>query len=322
MPEDGQVPLVDDNDEEKLKATKVALAVTFLFTVGKMATGWWVDSLAIIAVAVDSGLDLLAAVFNHYLLRLAAEPPDKDHPYGHGKWESLAALLQAVFIFGAGGTLVYKSVQLIIAGKEMVYSLPGMAVVALGIFINLLLVRYMEKTAEKTRSSALRGQATNYRMDLYSNTGVLVGLVLVKLTGQAMFDPIASLIVSLGILWSGYDVFTTGLSELLDRSLPASIRKMVAEVLEEHEHYHGGIHSLRTRRVGTVRHVDFHLTLCKGLTVAEADEIVHHIEDELEAEISPAEIVIHLDGCTDPDCDGKGKVEDDCLQSLPQEVSG
>jgi cation diffusion facilitator family transporter len=284
-------------------AARLSIIVVIVLVVLKVAVAAITDSLSVLAQAVDSFLDLFAVGVTFLAVRIAAKPADEEHPFGHGKAENVAAIIQAVLIFFAGASIIYSAVQR--ARTEAVLELTeaGMAVMAISIIASLLLSRHLRRVARQEDSAALEANARNIAADVYSAAAVLVGLVLVRLTGLDIIDDILAAIVALFILKVGFDVLRNSFGGLVDVKLPEEEENIIKATIMEH---FGGevvsFHKLRTRKAGNQRYIDLHLVVPRQMSIEVAHQLCDHLEKEMKQRLVRTDTTIHVEPC-DGNCD-------------------
>ncbi|MBE0596373.1 MAG: cation transporter [Desulfuromonadales bacterium] len=289
----------------KLKAARWSIATATGLALLKLAAGLTTGSMAVLASAIDSLLDIVMSGVNFLAIRQAEQPADRDHPFGHGKYETLATLIQAGFIFASGGWIIYESIRRLLQGTELAMLGEGIGVLAVSAAASWFISRYLRRIARQTDSSALRADALHFSMDIWTNLALVAGLVIVSFTGASWLDPVLSLLVGLYILVEALRLVRHGLRDVLDAELPSTTRQEITRLIEAHQADLIGYHNLRTRRAGSQKMMDFHLTVCKHLTVEEAHAIADHLEKRIEAEILGADVTIHVEPCQRADCPGR-----------------
>ncbi|MFC1932312.1 cation diffusion facilitator family transporter [Chloroflexota bacterium] len=283
-------------------AAKLSLAIVVGLIVLKVAAAVITGSISITAQAVDSFLDLFAISVTLLAVSVAAVPADEKHPFGHGKVEGIAAIVQAVLIFTAGGLIIYAAVHRIIAGTAIELTEAGIGVMLVSIIVSIFLSRHLLKVSQVTDSIALEASARNIAADVYSAAGVLVGLVAIRFTGLSILDPIIALGVSLFILKAAYDVMRKSFGELVDTKLPKEEEAEIISCIEEHITQLAGFHKVRTRKAGSQRFIDLHLMLPKNASVEEAHQMCDHLEQDIENRLPGSNITIHVEPCS-TECD-------------------
>ena len=292
------------------RSPKMAAALLSVFTalclaVLKLFTGLFTGSLAVLSSAIDSLMDILMSGINLMAIRQAEQPADEQHPYGHGKFETLATLFQSVVIALSGAWIIYEAIQRIIVSSPIRQTGIGIAVMSISIFASYLISRHLRKVAKATDSSALEADSLHFSMDVYTNLALLVGLVLMSRFNLPWLDPAMSILVACYILFESLRLLRHGLRDILDEQLPETVRNEIEDLIEEHKHDLFGYHNLRTRRAGSQKLIDFHLTVCKYLSVEEAHDITDYIEKKIGEEIIGSDVTIHVEPCRRRDCPGR-----------------
>jgi len=192
-------------------------------------------------------------------------------------------------------------VQRIMHGESLQLTEAGIAMMAVSMTVSIFLSRHLFRVAKKTGSIALQANGSNIRGDVYSTAGVLVGLLVVRLTHINIFDPIIALLVSLLILRAAFNVGRMAFGGLVDVRLPKEEEDLLMGLISEHTGQVVGVHQVRTRRSGSQRHIDLHLVMPRGASVEEAHEMCDHLEQDIQAKLPNANVTIHVEPC-DIDC--------------------
>jgi cation diffusion facilitator family transporter len=286
----------------KRGAVWLALIVILGLVILKFLIAFLTGSISIFAQTADSFLDVIAIFIAFFSIRISAKPPDEEHPFGHGKIENISAVVQAILIFTAGGLIIYSAIKRIISEEVMEFTEAGIAVMAVSIVASVLLSRHLLKVSRATDSLALEAVGHNIAADVYSAAGVLTGLVVIRITGFVLLDPIIALVVSIIILKSAFIVARKSFYGLMDTRLPKSEEKEIASCLREHSGQLVGFHKLRTRKVGDERYIDLHLIFPRSASVEEAHRICDHLEQDLEDKLKKTNVTIHIEPCS-VECD-------------------
>lgn len=303
---------------DKVAAAKIPLISNSLIIILKLVVGLSINSVSIIAEAIHSGLDLLAAIIAYLSVKEADKPADREHPYGHAKIENLSGSIEALLIFAASAWIVAEAIGRLRAGMGMESGAAlGMAVMALSAGVNWVVSARLLQTARATESIALEADALHLRTDVWTSLGVFTGLGLISLTGIEALDPLVAIAVALFILRTAYRLTRDSLLPLLDISLPAHEQQQIDEVLSGYRHRYVEVHMLRTRKAGGERHIDLHLVLPKTATISEAHALCDEIEDALAGRLPNSRVLIHVEPCDHredsarkeecPLCEGEGR---------------
>lgn len=261
----------------------------------KVAVGTMIGSVSIISEAIHSGIDLIASIIAFFSVRLASVPADEDHTYGHGKIENVSGTVEAILIFVAALLIVKEAVEKLQHPAPMGSLDWGLFVMLVGSVANAGISAYLFKVAKQTDSVALEADAHHLSVDVYTSLGVFAGLLLVRVTGWTILDPIAALLVACLIVKIAWDITRKSFGPVIDSCLPpeemdqikATIHSFGDQILEYHK--------LRARKAGAERQVDLHITVDEAISAKEAHEIADRLELQLTEVLGSATVVIHVD---------------------------
>jgi cation diffusion facilitator family transporter len=280
----------------KSGAAALSIASNAILIALKLAAGAITGSIAILTEAVHSLIDLVASVIAFVSVRKADEPADAEHPYGHEKVESLAATIEGLLILLGAAIIVYEATHRLVVGSTVQTLGVGIAVMALSLAVDLGVSTVLGRQAKAHDSPALEGDAAHLRADALTSGGVLVGLALVQITGEAAFDSITALLVAAAIVWSGIRIVRRSSGVLVDEALPAAEMDRIERAISTARTPEvAGYHKLRARRAGSRRHIDLHVQYRSGTSLERAHELAHRMRDSIEAEIPSAEVLIHVE---------------------------
>jgi cation diffusion facilitator family transporter len=280
----------------KRGAAGLSIASNAILIAIKLAAGAVTGSIAIITEAVHSLIDLVASVVAYFSVRKADEPADAEHPYGHEKVENLSAAIEGMLILVGAGVIIYEATHQLVVGAEVQRLGVGIAVMAFSVFVNLGVSSVLSRQAKAHESQALEGDAAHLRTDAMTSAGVLFGLALVQITGDAAFDPITALVVAVAIVWAGFRILRRSSSALVDEVLPDSeMDRIEAAIATTRTPEVAGYHKLRARRAGSRRHIDLHVQYRSGTSLERAHELAHQMRASIEVEIPQAEVLIHVE---------------------------
>ncbi|MBU4491345.1 MAG: cation diffusion facilitator family transporter [Euryarchaeota archaeon] len=276
---------------------------TFLLFM-KLAIGFLMGSISVLSEALHSGIDLLAAVIANYSVKKAGKPADDIHKFGHGKFENVSGTVEAILIFIAAIIILYKATEKIINKEGIEYDLIGAGIVIMGIsaVVNFIVSRKIMKVARKAESIALEADAYHLTTDVYTSVGVGIGLVLIQITKNPIFDPVLAILVALIILKASYDLTKRSVSGIMDVKLSDKEENIIKSIIAEHYSEFAEYHDLRTRMSGAERYVDLHLVVPKNQPVADAHEFCNHLEKDIQEKIPNLSILIHIEPC-ETDCE-------------------
>ncbi len=289
----------------KEQTARLSVASNTFLVATKLAVGIAIGSVGILSEAIHSGIDLIAAVVAYFSVRQSARPPDECHAFGHGKYESISGLFEAVLILVAAVLIINEAARNLLIGEEPlnVDALGlGITVMLLSAGVNLYVSSRLMAVAKETESIALESDAWHLRTDVYTSAGVAVGLLLIWFTGITMLDSLIALGVAVIILWAAFGLIRRSFEDLVDQSLPPDEEARIQEIINEHCTAVIGFHRLRTRRSGPNRFVDLHLVVPKTATLEEAYGIVRHVEADVRGEFPRTSVTVRVQPCTGEDC--------------------
>ena len=280
----------------KAGAASLSIVSNCALIVLKIVAGAITGSIAIITEAVHSSIDLLASIVAYLSVRKADEPADASHMYGHAKIENLAAAIEGMLILVGAGVIIFEAVRRLNTGADVDSLGFGIGVVAISTVVNIGVSGYLYRRAREYDSPALESDAAHLRADAFTSIAVLVGLVLVEVTGIVELDAIVALAVAAAIVLAGVRILTRSSRVLVDEALPAQELDVVRETIDS---YPGGevigFHKLRGRRAGSARYIDVHVQFAPGTTLERAHAIAHELQDQVRGRIRGAEVLVHLE---------------------------
>ncbi len=280
----------------KSGAAALSIASNALLIAIKLAAGAITGSIAILTEAVHSLIDLVASVVAFVSVRKADEPADADHPYGHEKVESLAATIEGLLILLGAAIIIYEATHRLVVGSEVETLGVGIAVMGFSVVANLVVSAVLARQAKAYDSPALEGDAAHLRTDALTSAGVVVGLVLVEVTGNSAFDSITALAVAAAIVIAGVRIIRRSSGVLVDEALPdEEMDRIEAAIASARTPEVAGYHKLRARRAGARRYIDLHVQYRSGTSLERAHELAHAMRDSIEADITRAEVLIHVE---------------------------
>jgi ferrous-iron efflux pump FieF len=300
-----------DISPRKIRAARLSVMVAAMLAIVKLITGILTGSMAVLSSAVDSLLDILMSSVNFMAIRQADQPADESHPFGHGKFETIATLFQSMIIAFSGLWIIYEASRRLWQGVELSRIGGGLTILAVSSFVSWLIASHLRKVAKEPHSSALQADSLHFSMDVYTNLALVAGLGLVAWLRIPWLDPVLSIGVAGYILYEAMRLLRYGIRDIMDEELPPSIRNEITNLIEAHREDLLGYHNLRTRRAGSQKIMDFHLTVCKHLTVEEAHAIADKLETTIEREILGADVTIHIEPCEMEDCPGMEQCRDE-----------
>ena len=268
-------------ENKKKIAASLSITSNGLIILFKLIAGIITGSMSIISEAIHSMSDFLASVITFFAVIRSSKPADREHPFGHGKYEDVAGFIEGFLILLASFYIIWESCRKIISNSYTEFnSALGIVVMFIAIVANLLVSSYLYTVAKKTDSVALRADAKHLSTDVYSSFGVLIGLVLIKITGITILDPLVAIFVAIIILKTGMSIIKETLNNLLDGTLPDEDIKTIENIINDCEKIYG-FTNLKSRKSGSNRDIDITILCEESMPIKDC----HDICDELEAKI-------------------------------------
>ncbi len=286
--------LDDQQARLRTRATYASVAVSVFLIVIKFAAWLVTGSVAMLSSLVDSLLDVVAAVVNLFAVRQALEPPDREHRFGHGKAEPLAALGQSAFLAGGALLLVFEAVSRTVSPEPVTRAELGVAVIIVSMAADGALMFYQRYVVARTKSLAIGADELHFRSDLVVNVGVLAALLLDQFVKVPILDPIFGAAIGLWIIYSATRLLLGALTQLMDREMPDEDRARIRAIAEAADEV-TAVHDLKTRVAGPTTFIQLHLEMDGAMDLRRAHEIADRVEAQLRDAYPQAEIIIHQD---------------------------
>lgn len=286
-----------------------------LFLLGlKTYAAWTTGSVAMLGSLADTAFDVCASLITLYGVRLAAQPADYDHRFGHGKAEALAALVQVALIAVSAAGILWRAVDRLRSGGETQGAEFGIGVSLIAILSTFVLLAYQRRVIARTGSVAIHADNVHYQSDLLLNGSVIVALALEQFAGLRGADPVFGIGIALWLAWGAWQASSHAIDQLMDREWPEERRRRFVELANAQAGFRG-IHDLRTRTSGAHDFAQFHAWVDPEMTIAQAHDIVEAAEHALEAAFPGTEVLIHLD--PEGQIDRAGEADED-LRETPE----
>lgn len=280
-----------DNARLTRLATYVAVGVALTLILVKLV-GWWLtDSVSILASLLDSMLDVLASVMILIAVRYAQVPADREHRFGHGKAEPLAALAQSVFIAGSAFYLFIYAFERMLNPRPVEQVALGIWIMLFSLVLTLILVGFQRYVVRRTQSTAIKADSLHYISDIAANGVVIAGLLLM-MWGLDWVDPLLGMVIAVVIAWSAFKLAKESANQLLDIELPAEMREQVQQIIRSHREVEG-FNDLRTYRSGPNIFIQFDLELDDRMPLVKAHLIAEEVTERIKHAIPHADVVIH-----------------------------
>jgi len=276
------------------QAAIASVCVACLLLVLKAYAAWATGSVAMLGSLADTGLDVVASLVTLFGVRIAAMPADRDHRFGHGKAESLAALIQVGIIGVSAIGIFWRAVQRLIQGETTANAEYGIAVSAIALVATFGLILFQRSVIRRTGSVAIHTDSVHYSSDLLLNLSVIAALVLDQYLRIPGVDPVFGILIALWLFYGAWRASARAIDQLMDKEWPEERRQAFIAVAARHP-AGKGIHDLRTRTSGANEFAQFHIWLDPAMSVVAAHDVVDEIEAHLLAEFPGVEVIIHVD---------------------------
>ncbi len=266
----------------------------------KLLAFFFTNSVGLLSDALESFVNLIAAVITFFMIRLSQTPPDEDHHYRHTKAEYISSIAEGLFILIAAGAIIFTAVQRLI--HPAILEKPGIGLVfsVVASLINLFMGLALIRNGKKRQSLALEADGHHLMTDVWTSAGVLAGLAIVYTTGLHILDPIIAIIAGLNIIASGVSIVSRSLSGFMDGAIEKTFLKYISNTFEEYKKQYIEFHGLRTRLSGNRRFISFHVLVPGVWTVQQAHSFVEEVEKKLRTTIPHSTITTHIEPIEDP----------------------
>jgi len=269
----------EQNSPQK-RATIVSSSVALFLVILKIVIGLLSGSVAVLASAIDSILDMTVSIFNFFAIKKAEENPSEEYPYGKGKIQAIAGVIEGTIITLSGLYIIYLSIEKLQHTQITTLLIPAMIAMFISIIVSYFLVQYLSEVANQTGNIVIKADALHYKTDLWSNALVLLALGLVSLTGFDSIDAVFGFGIGIYIIYSAYEIIREGIDILLDHALDKERLEGIEEIIEIHPEVLS-YHWLKTRTDGSTNFVEFHIVLRPNILLLEAHGIADEIEDAI-----------------------------------------
>ncbi|NOY49793.1 MAG: cation transporter [Chlorobi bacterium] len=283
---------------EKVKTARLSIYSNTLLIILNLVVGLFSGSISIISEAIHTVIDLLASIMAYFSVKVSDKSADDIHQYGHGKFENISGVIEAILIFIASGWIIYHAVSRLLNPSEFVNHIGlglGLAVMVISAVVNYFVSRRIFLIAKKTDSVALKADALHLSTHVYTSLGVGLSLLLIYFTGWHFLDPVAAIVVASYILREAYEILLEAFKPLTDNALPIEEQRIIKEIILRHTRTDDKFHMMRTRKAGANREVDFHLEVPGDMSVSKAHELCDLIEKEVKTALPNIQITIHVE---------------------------
>lgn len=267
-----------------------------LGVLGLKLVAWYLtDSVALLSDALESTVNVVAAVMAWIVVGYAAKPADEDHPFGHYKAEYFSAVAEGVLIVVAALLIVREAVPALSAPSLPDAPVLGLVINAAAAVVNAVWATVLIRAGRAYRSPALKADGEHILSDVVTSGGVLIGLVLALATGYAVLDPVMAILVAVNILFQGWKVISHSVSGLMDHAVSAEEEAEIKAAIAEHAKGALDVHHLRSRQAGRATFIAFDLVVPSTMSVGEAHDICDRLEDAIQVAHPGAQCIIHVE---------------------------
>jgi cation diffusion facilitator family transporter len=267
----------------------------------KMFAWWLTGSVGLLSDALESFVNLAAALLALWMLRVAASPPDEEHQYGHSKAEYFSAGMEGALIVLAAAGIFATALPRLFDPQPLEMPGLGLGLSALATAINLGAALVLIRAGHRFHSITLEADGKHLMTDVWTSLGVIAGVGLVFATGWLRLDPLIALAVAVHIIWTGVGLVRRSVSGLLDAAISREDQKEVTKLFSEYSRRYGvSFHALRTRQAGARRFVSFHLLVPDAWSVAQAHRLSEEIEARMRDMVPHASVFTHIEPISDP----------------------
>lgn len=272
-----------------------------IVTMGLKLLAWHLTgSIGLLSDALESLVNLGGAFMALLMLRIAQQPPDDDHAYGHGKAEYFSSGFEGMLILIAGGLIIWKAVPGLFNPQPLQEAWVGLAVSAAAALVNLVVAQVLSRAGRAHRSITLEADSHHLMSDVWTSAGILIGVALVAITGWRILDPLIAIAVALNILWTAFRLLRESADGLMDAAWNEDDLKTLDEVLKAFSNDHVHFHAVRTRRAAAHRFVSFHLLVPGIWPVQQAHELAERVESRLVELMPGVTAITHIEPIEDP----------------------
>ena len=258
------------------------------------------NSVGFLSDSLESGVNLVAAIGAVWALTYAAKPPDEEHAFGHSKAEYFSSGFEGALILVAAVSIAITAIPRLLNPQPLEQLSFGLVLSIVASAINGITALILLKASKRLRSITLRADAHHLLTDVWTSVGVILGLLLVSVTGWLILDPLIALLVAANIVWTGVKLIQESGSALLDASIPLEERQMIDEILSHYDRHQIQFHAIRTRMAGTRKFVSFHILVSGTWSVQQGHDLCEEIETAISKVLPHVNVFTHLEPLEDP----------------------
>lgn len=283
---------------QKMNVAGISVVTSTALALGKIVTGTAMGSASVLAGGIHSGLDLLASVLSYSSVSQSNKPADDDHRYGHGKYENLAALIEAALILLAVGVIVSRAVRGFVSPVLSTDRIDlGLAVMGVSALVSLLVSAMLSGACRRNASPALREDFRHLLANACTSLAICLGLFVIRITGSTAADSLMAVVVAVVLLIEGLGHLKKSFGGIVDAKLSPEEESIIKEVLARYGNDYVQYHALRTRRSGSDLHVDLHLVVPRDQVIANTHQLCDAIEKDITGRLPGVQVLIHAEPC-------------------------
>lgn len=283
--------------KEKKLAAGLSITSNAIIIILKFIAGGISGSISIISEAIHSLSDFLASVLTFFAVIKSSEPADTNHPFGHGKYEDMSGFIEGGLIIFAGIYIIWEACKKVFFHQTVeVDTTLGIAVMLFAVVANIFVSSYLFRVAKKSDSVSLHADGEHLRTDVYSSLGVLFGLVLIKITGIALLDPLIAVLVAIFVLKAGFEISKETLNNLLDGALPSEDIEAIKNIINSYNNEClKGYKNLKARRSGPSKDIEITMLFPENMTISACHKICDDVESLIQQKLGNCNILIHAE---------------------------
>jgi cation diffusion facilitator family transporter len=278
----------------------LSIAAAILTIALKLGAYLLTNSISFLSDAMESVVNLVAAIFAVWALTYAAKPPDEEHVFGHSKAEYFSSGFEGALILFAAISIAIAAIPRLIHPQPLEQIGLGLVLSIIASAVNGGVALILLKAGKRLHSITLRADAHHLLTDVWTSAGVILGLLLVSVTGWLILDPLIAILVAINIVWTGTKLIKESTSALLDASIPLAERQMINEILSAYDRQQVQFHAIRTRMAGMMRFVSFHVLVPGAWTVQQGHDLCEEIESKISKSLTNINVFTHLEPLEDP----------------------
>ncbi len=286
-----------------IKMQKILLTVSVCLFIVKIVAWYITSSVAILTDALESTVNVIAGAIGLYSIILSSKPKDKEHPYGHGKVEFISSAIEGVLISVAGLIIIYESLNNLMHPHVLKRLDSGLILIVITAIVNYLTGYFCIREGKMVQSPVLIASGSHLQTDTWSTLGIIIGIILIMITGYEWIDSAAAIGFAFFILWTGYKIVRRSVSGIMDESDKSVIEEIIKVLNDNRRKEWIDIHNMRVINYAGFYHIDCHLTVPYYINVNEAHKILDMLTDLLKSHFRERiEFFVHIDGCLQSQC--------------------